>query len=604
MRGSGVTSTNMTITIMTMSAQQQPTEDAKPKRWVPAHLRKIQEEAKVNAAKPKPASKWVEPVNAPRQQSSTPYSSGNQYQGGGGGRFARDNGGRGASKVPNMAIERELFGEGVHGDKAHVTTGINFAEYDKIPVDASGRDVPEHCESFEETGLNERILTNVKLCGYHKPTPIQKYSLPIVIAGRDLMACAQTGSGKTAAFMLPVIHRVMTEGVKPAPQPKNSSSYSSRRRPAYPTILVVAPTRELATQIYDETKRFAYCTGLSPVVVYGGQDIRNQLREMERGCDIVIATPGRLCDMLQRGKLSLANIRFLILDEADRMLDMGFEPQIREIVDAFDMPSERQTMLFSATFPTEIQVLAQDFLEDYVFLTVGRIGSTNDFIIQKMVYTTEYDKRNHLMEILVQCEGLTLIFVETKRGCDMLEMHLIDSGVNAISLHGDRSQQEREYALDQFRKGHCPVLVATDVASRGLDIPNVLCVINYDLPQSIDHYVHRIGRTGRCGNKGDAYSFVTDKNHGLCSELYEVLKDSNQEIPGWFEDMSKSRYRGGGGGHRNKGGNRDMRRDRGYQQQQGGFRREAPAPAAQEPPRRAAGGGGRGFGGGDSWSAW
>jgi ATP-dependent RNA helicase DDX3X len=220
------------------------------------------------------------------------------------------------------------------------------------------------------------------------------------------------------------------------------------------------------------------------------------------------------------------------------MLDMGFEPQIRQIVEEEGMPVDgRKTFMFSATFPREIQRLASDFLGDYIFLTIGRVGSTNDFIIQKIEFAEEYDKKQRLMHLLVECEGLTVIFVETKRNADNLEHFLIDSGVNAISIHGDRTQPEREYALRQFKCGNCPVLVATDVAARGLDIPNVMHVINYDLPNNVDDYVHRIGRTGRCGNTGTAHSFINEKNRNISKELYDLLKECKQEIPSWFEDM-------------------------------------------------------------------
>jgi len=255
-------------------------------------------------------------------------------------------------------------------------------------------------------------------------------------------------------------------------------------------------------------------------------------------------------------------------------LDMGFEPQIRRIVEEEDMPSKnRKTLMFSATFPREIQRLASDFLVNYIFLSIGRVGSTNDFILQKIEYSEEYDKKDRLMTLLVECEGLTVIFVETKRGADSLERYLIDYGVNAISIHGDRTQGEREYALKQFKCGNCPVLVATDVAARGLDIPNVMHVINFDLPNNIDDYVHRIGRTGRCGNTGTAHSFYNDKNKAVAKDLRDLLKESKQEIPSWFDDMvsqSNSRFggrggsrgggRGRGGGGGSKFGSRDYRK--------------------------------------------
>lgn len=314
------------------------------------------------------------------------------------------------------------------------------------------------------------------------------------------------------------------------------------RRSAAPLALVLSPTRELTIQIFNEARKLLYRTGIRPVVVYGGADIRTQLREVERGVDLVVATPGRLVDFIERGRMTLSSIDYLVFDEADRMLDMGFEPQIRQIVEQSDMPSQsRQTLMFSATFPKEIQRLAADFLIDYIFLAVGRVGSTTDSITQKVEYAgdRESDKIDRLLQILATCDGLTLIFVETKRAADSLEHLLIREGIEATSIHGDRTQQEREQALAWFRCGRAPVLAATDVASRGLDIPDVRVVINYDLPNNIDDYVHRIGRTGRAGNTGVAISFVSEKNRAMLRDLADLLKETNQEIPSWFDNMAK-----------------------------------------------------------------
>jgi len=248
-----------------------------------------------------------------------------------------------------------------------------------------------------------------------------------------------------------------------------------------------------------------------------------QLKEIEQGCDMLVATPGRLVDLMERGRISLASIRFLILDEADRMLDMGFEPQIRRIVEQEDMPGGedgRQTFMFSATFPRDIQRLASDFMQDYVFLSVGRVGAASKDVKQSVLYVDNHDKPDSLMRFLATIQsGLILVFVETKRGADYLEDVLCREGFPAASIHGDKTQREREGALHSFKNGHTPVLVATDVAARGLDIPNVTQVINYDLPNSIDDYVHRIGRTGRVGNVGNALSFLNDKNRNIAREV-------------------------------------------------------------------------------------
>lgn len=398
----------------------------------------------------------------------------------------------------NERVEQELFGTG--------NTGINFNKYEDIPVEATGNQVPSHISSFDEIQLTEIIKSNVTMARYDIPTPVQKYAIPIICAGRDLMACAQTGSGKTAAFLIPILNQMYERGIPPAP-------YASRpgmRRKQFPLGLVLAPTRELATQIYEEAKKFAYRSRMRPAVLYGGNNTGEQMRELDHGCHLIVATPGRLEDMITRGKVGLDNIRFLVLDEADRMLDMGFEPQIRRIVEKSSMPptGERQTLMFSATFPKAIQELASAFLDNYIFLAVGRVGSTSENITQTILWVNEHDKRSYLLDLLTsikegnaELEGdhLTLIFVETKKGADELEDFLYRYEHPVTSIHGDRTQREREEALRCFRSGICPVLVATAVAARGLDIPNVKNVINFDLPSDVEEYVHRIGRTGRMG---------------------------------------------------------------------------------------------------------
>ena len=397
---------------------------------------------------------------------------GGSYGGGGAARGAGEGQWRDGQHIagpPNPKVERELFGVPNDPTKAH--TGINFANYDDIPVEASGHDVPEPVLSFTNPPLDDHLLGNIKLSRYTTPTPVQKYSIPIVMGGRDLMACAQTGSGKTGGFLFPILSQAFQNG------PSNNPAASGggfRQRKAFPTSLILAPTRELVSQIYDEARKFSYRSWVRPCVVYGGADIGTQLRSIERGCDLLVATPGRLVDLIERGRISLSNIKYLVLDEADRMLDMGFEPQIRRIVEGEDMPTvqNRQTLMFSATFPRDIQMLARDFLKDYVFLSVGRVGSTSENITQKVEYVEDHDKRSILLDILhTHKNGLTLIFVETKRMADTLSDYLINQGFPATAIHGDRTQRERERALEFFRNGRCPIMVATAVAARGLDIP-------------------------------------------------------------------------------------------------------------------------------------
>jgi len=457
-------------------------------------------------------------------------------------------------------------------------TGINFDAYEDIPVDVSGTDVPAAISTFADIDLGEALTLNIKRCKYTKPTPVQRHAIPISLAGRDLMACAQTGSGKTAAFMFPIISGTLKNNWPTA-------GAGGRGRKAYPVALVLSPTRELTCQIHEEARKFAYQTGLRPVVIYGGAPVVDQLREIERGADILIATPGRLSDLIERARVSLANVHYLTLDEADRMLDMGFEPQIRRIVDGEDMPpvGQRQTMMFSATFPKEIQRLASDFLGNYIFLAVGRVGSSTDLIVQHVEQVRGSEKRSLLMDLIHSVAGLTVVFVETKRGADALEDWLTRTGFPATSIHGDRTQQEREAALRDFKSGRTPILVATDVAARGLDIPAVTHVINFDLPSDIDDYVHRIGRTGRAGKKGLATAFFdVEKDGPLARPILDLMTESNQEVPDWLTQLAARGSFGGGGRSRGGGGRGSRFGGRDFRSEGGG----------------GGGGGGGGWGGG------
>ncbi|XP_061579246.1 DEAD-box helicase 3 X-linked a isoform X1 [Cololabis saira] len=551
-------------------------------------------------------------------------SGGGGRGGGGGGRYERGGFGSGGNNrwaedsreedwskptPPNERLERELFSAS--------NTGINFDNYDDIPVEATGANSPPHIDSFHDVDMGEIIMGNIGLSRYTRPTPVQKHAIPIIKSKRDLMACAQTGSGKTAAFLLPVLSQIYTEGPGDAlAAQRNSGQDNGRygRRKQYPLALVLAPTRELALQIYDEARKFAYRSRVRPCVVYGGADIGQQIRELERGCHLLVATPGRLVDMMERGKIGLDYCNFLVLDEADRMLDMGFEPQIRRIVEQDTMPPKgiRQTMMFSATFPKEIQILARDFLEDYIFLAVGRVGSTSENITQKVVWVEDTDKRSFLLDLLNATvipsevqenvtdtqekpgkDSLTLVFVETKKGADALEDFLYREGYACTSIHGDRSQRDREEALHQFRSGRCPILVATAVAARGLDISNVKHVINFDLPSDIEEYVHRIGRTGRVGNLGLATSFFNDKNSNITKDLLDILVEAKQEVPSWLESLAYEHQ------HKSSGRGRSKRFSGGF-----GARDYRQTPGAGNFTSSRGGrstgghGGNRGFGGG------
>uniref|UniRef100_A0A671TZ89 RNA helicase n=1 Tax=Sparus aurata TaxID=8175 RepID=A0A671TZ89_SPAAU len=424
------------------------------------------------------------------------------FAGGGNTRWVEDSRDDDWSKptAPNERLEHELF--------SGSNTGINFEKYDDIPVEATGSNCPPHIESFHDVDMGEIIMGNITLSRYTRPTPVQKHAIPIIKSKRDLMACAQTGSGKTAAFLLPVLSQIYTDGPGDALQAaKNNGQVLGK---------------ECMVKIFSEA-----------------------IYDTKHCCHLLVATPGRLVDMMERGKIGLDYCNYLVLDEADRMLDMGFEPQIRRIVEQDTMPPKgiRQTMMFSATFPKEIQILARDFLEDYIFLAVGRVGSTSENITQKVVWVEETDKRSFLLDLLnatgEECkDSLTLVFVETKKGADALEDFLYHEGYACTSIHGDRSQRDREEALHQFRSGRCPILVATAVAARGLDISNVKHVINFDLPSDIEEYVHRIGRTGRVGNLGLATSFFNDKNSNITKDLLDILVEAKQEVPSWLESLA------------------------------------------------------------------
>ncbi|RLV95026.1 ATP-dependent RNA helicase DED1 [Spathaspora sp. JA1] len=494
--------------------------------------------------------------------------------GGAGGRYQRPMPGVGSwvdgKHVPaesSKQLELELFGT---PDDTKMHSGINFDNYDDIPVEVSGNDVPEAITQFTAPPLDPVLVENITLSRFTKPTPVQKYSVPIVTGGRDLMACAQTGSGKTGGFLFPVLSESFQSG--PAPVPEATGSFSSYKK--YPTALVMAPTRELVSQIYEEAKKFSYRSWVRPCVVYGGADIGEQIRNIGKGCDLLVATPGRLKDLLERGRISLSNIKYLVLDEADRMLDMGFEPQIRHIVQECDMPdvNNRQTLMFSATFPRDIQLLAHDFLKDYVFLSVGRVGSTSENITQKILYVEDDEKKSVILDLLsADDSGLTIVFTETKRMADNLADFLYDQGFPATAIHGDRTQYEREKALAAFKNGAAPILVATAVAARGLDIPHVAHVINYDLPSDIDDYVHRIGRTGRAGNVGIATAFFNRNNKNIIKGLIQLLSEANQEVPDFLTKIARESSfggssrggRGGRGGRGSSGPSRDFRRSGG-----------------------------------------
>ncbi|TVQ59320.1 MAG: DEAD/DEAH box helicase [Phycisphaerales bacterium] len=382
--------------------------------------------------------------------------------------------------------------------------------------------------TFASLRLAPQILKALEQEGYTIPTPIQVQAIPHLLEGRDLLGCAQTGTGKTAAFALPLIHRMLA-----SPAPK------SRRGGVMARVLVLSPTRELATQISDSFAAYSRGTGLSGTVIFGGVGQRPQERALQRGVDVIVATPGRLLDLMEQGLLDFGAIEALVLDEADRMLDMGFIQPIRRIVAA--LPAKRQTLLFSATMPVQIERLAKSLLKDEVRVAVKHDTETADRI-EQTVYMVGRQRKLALLSHLLEAEGVerALVFTRTKHGADKLSRKLTQAGVSADSIHGNKSQNQRQRALDRFRSGRARVLVATDVAARGIDVDGVTHVFNFDLPNEPESYVHRIGRTARAGASGVAISFCDHDERGFLNAIERLNRTRIEAITQLPEAVSSA----------------------------------------------------------------
>ncbi|ANM69583.1 unnamed protein product [Arabidopsis thaliana] len=400
----------------------------------------------------------------------------------------------------------------------------------KHEITVSGGQVPPPLMSFEATGLPNELLREVYSAGFSAPSPIQAQSWPIAMQNRDIVAIAKTGSGKTLGYLIP--------GFMHLQRIHNDSRMG-------PTILVLSPTRELATQIQVEALKFGKSSKISCACLYGGAPKGPQLKEIERGVDIVVATPGRLNDILEMKRISLHQVSYLVLDEADRMLDMGFEPQIRKIVN--EVPTKRQTLMYTATWPKEVRKIAADLLVNPAQVNIGNVDElvANKSITQTIEVLAPMEKHSRLEQILRSQEpgSKIIIFCSTKRMCDQLARNLTRT-FGAAAIHGDKSQAERDDVLNQFRSGRTPVLVATDVAARGLDVKDIRVVVNYDFPNGVEDYVHRIGRTGRAGATGLAYTFFGDQDAKHASDLIKILEGANQKVPPQVREMAT---RGGGG---------------------------------------------------------
>ncbi len=415
--------------------------------------------------------------------------------------------------------------------------------------------------TFADLNLAQPLMDALIEEKYVTPTPIQALTIPTTMSGRDILGCAQTGTGKTAAFALPILHRLVTS--KP--------DTTQRGRPKA-RVLVLSPTRELATQIAESFKAYGRHTGVTGTVIFGGVGQGNQVRALQRGVDVIVATPGRLLDLMEQRHVDLSGIEVLVLDEADRMLDMGFIKPIREIAAAITTPG-RQTLLFSATMPREIMHLADSLLKTPVKVAVTPVASAAPKIEQTLYMVSRMQKLNLLLHILnEQKVTRTVVFSKTKHGSDKLCKKLVQSGVSAVAIHGNKAQNQRDRALDAFKAGRVRVLVATDVAARGLDVDGITHVFNYDLPMEPEGYVHRIGRTGRAGASGIAISFCDHDERDLLRQIERLLakKIPLSQIPeglpkheprfentGDSDDSSGDRYSGSSNSYGSRGGQRE-----------------------------------------------
>ena len=373
---------------------------------------------------------------------------------------------------------------------------------------------------FSEFNLDERLLRAIVESGYTTPTPIQTQAIPVVLTGQDVMGSAQTGTGKTASFVLPLLQKIL---------PLASSSTSPARHPV--RALVLCPTRELAVQVADNAQKYAKHTPIRTAVVFGGVDIKGQTPALRAGVELLIATPGRLLDHLESGNVSLGQVAYLVLDEADRMLDMGFLPDLQRILNL--LPKQRQTLLFSATFSPEIRKLAESYQKSPITIETAQRNATSQNITQTVYSISDkMQKRSALVQLIrEQKVEQAMIFVNTKIEARELTRFLQRAKINAQSIHGDQSQIERLATLEGFKKNEVPILVATDVAARGLDISQMPCVINFDLPYNAEDYVHRIGRTGRAGSQGRALSMVTPQDDRLLAAICKLTKQEFKAIP-------------------------------------------------------------------------
>ncbi|KAL2500272.1 DEAD-box ATP-dependent RNA helicase 42 [Forsythia ovata] len=400
-------------------------------------------------------------------------------------------------------------------------TSEDMSTYRKqLELKIHGKDVPKPIKTWHQTGLSTKILETIKKLNYERPMPIQAQALPVIMSGRDCIGVAKTGSGKTLAFVLPMLRHIKDQ---PPLMPGDG-----------PIGLIMAPTRELVQQIHSDIKKFTKVMGLSCVPVYGGSGVAQQISDLKRGTEIVVCTPGRMIDILctSAGKITnLRRVTYLVMDEADRMFDMGFEPQITRIVQ--NTRPDRQTVLFSATFPRQVEILARKVLDKPVEIQVGGRSVVNKDITQLVELRPESDRFFRLLELLGEWyeKGKILIFVHTQEKCDALFRDLLKHGYPCLSLHGAKDQTDRESTISDFKANVCNLLIATSIAARGLDVKELELVINFDVPNHYEDYVHRVGRTGRAGRKGCAITFISEEDARYAPDLLKALELSEQVVP-------------------------------------------------------------------------
>ncbi|XP_043707383.1 DEAD-box ATP-dependent RNA helicase 20-like isoform X2 [Telopea speciosissima] len=464
---------------------------------------------------------------------------GRASSGRGGGR-GRD-GGNSKGDLNSIALPKQDFGGLVPFEKSfyvespsvHAMTDQEVGLYrTRREITVEGYDVPKPIRLFQEANFPAHCLEVIAKLGFVEPTPIQSQGWPMALKGRDLIGIAETGSGKTLAYLLPALLHV--------------SAQPRLVRGEGPIVLVLAPTRELAVQIQEEVAKFASRSNIRRTCIYGGAPKGPQIRDLQAGVEIVIATPGRLIDMLEARNTNLRRVTYLVLDEADRMLDMGFEPQIRKIVT--QIRPDRQTLYWSATWPRQVEALARQFLCDPYKVIIGSPNlKANQSINQVVEVMTEMEKYNRLIKLLTEMMdgSRILVFLQTKKGCDQVTRKLRMDGWPALSIHGDKNQAERDRVLAEFKSGRSPIMTATDVAARGLDVKDIKCVINYDFPTSLEDYVHRIGRTGRAGAKGTAFTFFTHANAKFVKDLVKILQEAGQVVTPALTTLAHSGFGGG-----------------------------------------------------------